>query len=151
MQDLKTSGTTVVPDSVLDATKGGFASYRVSDPEIVRTIKQIFTTPPSAPYVIDPHTAVGVAASLQSIRQSREDGEEDIHTVSISTAHPAKFNHAVDLALKDEKGYDFDAIVRPKEFIGLEGREKRVRVVERPDVELVRRVMEELLAVEGKM
>jgi len=29
MQDLKTSGTTVVPDSVLDATKGGFASYRV--------------------------------------------------------------------------------------------------------------------------
>jgi threonine synthase len=151
MQDLKTSGTTVVPDSVLDAMKRDFVSYRISDPEIVQTIKHIFITPPSAPYVLDPHTAVGVAASLQMIRQSKEDGEEGIYTVSISTAHPAKFNHAVDLALKDEKGYDFDAMVRPKEFIGLEEREKRIRVVERPDAELVKMVMEELLAVEGNM
>jgi threonine synthase len=73
----------------------------------------------------------------------------------MSTAHPAKFNHAVDLALTGVSGgegvgeYDFEKMVRPQEFFGLEVRKKRVRKVERVDVELVRQVLIEELEQEG--
>ncbi|KAI5818653.1 tryptophan synthase beta subunit-like PLP-dependent enzyme [Pyronema omphalodes] len=148
MNDLKTVGTTIVPDSVLSAARRDFASERVSDEDTIATIKKVFTTPPSAPYVLDPHSAIGVCAAMRIIEKSQD---KDAHYVSLSTAHPAKFNHAVDLALGEVEGYDFETTVRPKEFIGLEQREKRVRVIERPDAELVRAAVEEMLEVEGKV
>lgn len=145
MDDLKSVGTTVVSDSVIAAARRDFSSERVSDEDTVATIKQIFTTPPSAPYVLDPHTAVGVAAALRLVAQTKQKGEENVHYISLSTAHPAKFNHAVDLALAGVNNYDFEAHVRPTEFIGLESRERRVREVEKADVELVRSVVVEEL------
>ena len=47
--------------------------------------------------------------------------------IALATAHPAKFANAVDLALKDEKDFNFDAVL-PEEFVGLEKKE-RVRAV----------------------
>lgn len=151
MDSLKTVGTTIVPDTVLDATRRDFASERVSDLQTVDTIKHVYTTPPSAPYVLDPHSAIGVAAAMRLIQKAKQAGEKDVHFVSLSTAHPAKFNHAVDLALKEQADYDFETSVRPKEFIGLEQREKRVRVIAKADPELVRAAVEEMLAAEGKV
>ncbi|KAG0640645.1 tryptophan synthase beta subunit-like PLP-dependent enzyme [Tuber brumale] len=155
MASLKNTGTTVVSEDVLNIAKRDFTSERVSDKQTVETIRHIFTTPPSAPYILDPHSAVGVAASLRLIRASQAAGEENVHHISLSTAHPAKFNHAVDLALTGVSGgegvgeYDFEKMVRPQEFLGLETREKRVREVERADVELVRQVVVEVLEEEG--
>lgn len=150
MDDLKATGTTVVSAAVLAAARRDFASERVSDEDTVKTIKAIFTTPPSAPYVLDPHTAVGVGAALRLVARTKEAGEAGVHYVALSTAHPAKFNHAVDLALSGVGSYDFEACVRPREFVGLETRERRVREVERADVELVREVVVEELEKEGK-
>ncbi|RPB03744.1 tryptophan synthase beta subunit-like PLP-dependent enzyme [Choiromyces venosus 120613-1] len=156
MTSLKNTGTTIVSEQVLATAKRDFTSERVSDTQIVETIRHIFTTPPSAPYILDPHSAVGVGASLRLIKASQAAGEsENVHHISLSTAHPAKFNHAVDLALAgvsggDEVGeYDFEKMVRPREFLGLEAREKRVRVVEKVDVEIVRQVIIEGLQEEG--
>ncbi|KAL7271783.1 threonine synthase [Rhizina undulata] len=154
MSSLKTTGITTVPDAVLAAAKRDFLSERVSDDETVDTIRHIFSTPPSAPYILDPHTSVGVTASLRLIEKTKREGEKDVHYVSLSTAHPAKFNHAVDLALAGVEGvrgekYDFEQMVRPREFIGLEQRERRVRDVERADVELVRQVVIEEIEKEG--
>ena len=151
MVSLKTVGTAVVPDDVLASTRRDFASERVSDQQTVETIKHVYTTPPSAPYVLDPHSAIGVAAAMRLVEKAKQVEEKDVHFVSLSTAHPAKFSHAVDLALKEETGYDFEATVRPREFVGLEQREKRVRVIERADSELVRAAVEEMLAAEGKV
>ena len=151
MTSLKSTGTTVVSEDVLNVAKRDFTSERVSDEQTVQTIRHIFTTPPSAPYILDPHSAVGVAASLRLIKASQTAGQENVHHISLSTAHPAKFNHAVDLALTGVSGgegvgeYDFEKMVRPQEFLGLEAREKRVREVERADVELIRQaIIEEL-------
>lgn len=149
MDDLKSVGTTVVSDSVLAAARRDFSSERVSDEDTVATIKRIFTTPPSAPYVLDPHTAVGVGAALRLVAQTKQKGEENLYYISLSTAHPAKFNHAVDLALAGVNNYNFEAHVRPTEFIGLESRERRVRDVEKADIELVRSVVVEELEREG--
>ena len=88
--------------------------------------------------------------AAQRLIERRGEGEKGVHFVSLSTAHPAKFRAAVDQALEGMEGYDFDGVVRPSEFKGLEERERRVRVVERADAELVREVVEEELAREGK-
>jgi threonine synthase len=52
----------------------------------------------------------------------------ETHHIALATAHPAKFANAVDLALKDERDFSFDTVL-PEEFVGLEKKEKRVRVV----------------------
>lgn len=62
--------------------------------------------------------------------------------VVLSTAHPAKFSEAVSLALKDSTQFDFDRDVMPEEFKGLLQKERRVIDVERPDIQLVKDVVE---------
>ena len=63
----------------------------------------------------------------------------------LSTAHPAKFSEAVSRALQSLPQFDFDRDVLPKEFRGLLEKEKRVIDVERPEVELVKAVIEKVV------
>ena len=62
--------------------------------------------------------------------------------IVLSTAHPAKFSEAVSLALHASPHFDFERDVLPEEFHGLLEKEKRVIEVERPEVELVKYVIE---------
>ena len=100
------------------------------------------------PYILDPHTAVGIAVALRSMTEP--DGQPPItHTVALATAHPAKFAGAVRLALQNVEGFDFDGEVLPKEFVGLEDRERRVRFVGKAEgIEGMRRIIRE--EVEGE-
>lgn len=136
LSQLKTEGGFTVPPAVIEAAKTEFESERVSNDETIAQIRSTYNssfpsnlTPGSATssktggYILDPHSAVGVAASLRSIQ--RNPGTKHI---SLSTAHPAKFASAVDLALRAEDGYDFTEVL-PQEFIGLEQRESRVTPV----------------------
>ena len=142
LNDLKSSGGFGVDDAVLQAAKKDFESERVSDQETVATIRRFYVggvsqaaTPGlngatkdtfhGAGYILDPHSAVGIAASLRSIQRAPPP---HTHHVSLATAHPAKFANAVDTALHDEKSFNFDTII-PDQFVGLEKREKRVRTV----------------------
>ena len=63
----------------------------VTTVETLATLKQTFA---ESGYILDPHTAVGVAAS----RKCCPSGTK----VCIATAHPAKFPEAVQQALPDE-------------------------------------------------
>ena len=65
--------------------------------------------------------------------------------VILSTAHPAKFHGAVALALRPSPAFNFERDVLPPEFAGLLEKEKRVVDVEKPDMELVKSVMETIL------
>ncbi len=147
LNELKSRGAFSVGQDVLNAAKAEFESERVSDEETVTTIRRSYTTyfpstitpspklnghtpttnsqshSQSKGYILDPHTAIGIAAALRSI--SRNSNANQIH-ISLATAHAAKFGHAVDLALRGEKGYDFDTDVLPEEFVGLEKKERRV-------------------------
>ena len=71
------------------------------------------------------NTSVGVTAARRSIERAA-----GAFHISLSTAHPAKFSGAVDLALRGEEGFDFEAKVLPKEFVGLEQKERRVSEVD---------------------
>jgi len=124
MAELKSKGGFSVGDGVIGAAKKEFESERVSDEETVDTIRDIYNTKASREYVLDPHSAIGVAASLRSMGRNK-----GVAHVSLATAHPAKFSNAVTMALKDEGGFDFEKVL-PEEFVGLEDRESRVTKVE---------------------
>ena len=124
-------------DSEIGATVN-FDSERVSDEDTLSTINAIFSvktpagtsgsvngtegTTNKGGYILDPHSAVGVAASQRSINKSSSD---DAHYVSLATAHPAKFSSAVEQALKDHKDFQFNDLL-PTQFQGLDKMEKRV-------------------------
>lgn len=66
-----------------------FDSYNVDDSGTCRTIAEVFAR---NEYLLDPHTAIGVAAA----RACRRDSS--IPMVTLATAHPAKFPEAVERA-----------------------------------------------------
>ena len=160
---LKADGGFSVDVSILEAAKTDFESERVSDEQTVQTIKAFYspTSSPSTngtshattngdssqePYILDPHTAIGIAASLRSIARNPSP---HTHHIALATAHPAKFANAVQLALKDTRGFDFEKEVLPEEFRGLEKLERRVRTVGGGvGVEGMRDVIEEMVAGE---
>ncbi|RAK78673.1 threonine synthase THR4 [Aspergillus fijiensis CBS 313.89] len=136
LQQLKSEGGFQVSPAVFAGAQAEFESERVSNDETIAQIRDTYRTsfpanlgPGSAKssktggYILDPHSAIGVAAARRSIQ--RNPGA--VH-ISLSTAHPAKFASAVDLALRAEDGYDFTEVL-PQEFIGLEQRESRVTAV----------------------
>lgn len=156
LKDLKTKGGFGVLADILKSAKRDFESERVSDAQTVETIKQFYSSPATngntngaqkGGYILDPHSAIGVAASLRSMKRN---SPSDTHHISLSTAHPAKFANAVDLALKDEPGFSFSTVL-PEEFVGLEQKEKRVRVVPKgAGWEGVRKIVEEEVEAELK-
>lgn len=139
---LKIDGGFLVEDAILSAAKVHFESERVSDSQTVQTIKDFYrrNNPETngqssasdgtleAGYILDPHSAVGVAAALRSIGRA-----SSTQHVALATAHPAKFAGAVQLALRDEEGFDFEKQVLPREFVGLEKRERRVENLSKGD------------------
>ena len=131
-----------VPKDVHDSARRDFESERISDAQTLDTIREYFNR---VGYVLDPHTAVGVQASLRSITA----GSAATPHISLSTAHPAKFAGAVELALRDQPGFDFAAKVLPPEFAGLEAKERRVTSVEN-DWKKVREIVERQVEEELK-
>lgn len=146
-QSLKTTGGFgPVHQDILENGRLNFESERVSDPQTLETIKACYE---QTGYVLDPHTAVGVAASRRSIDRTGSH----IQHISLSTAHPAKFSGAVTLALKDEKNFNFDEQVLPAEFVALSSAEKRVTTVDNSwqNVrEIIKKQVEEDLEVESR-
>ena len=113
------------------ATGDGWVSYSRADcqnPIVLRNIKNSSTirdvyrwsNPGSKGYILDPHSAISVTAALRSVETA-----PGIHYVALSTAHPAKFSHAVEMALAEEKGFQFNEIL-PPQFLGLETLPRRI-------------------------
>lgn len=123
-QSLKTTGGFgPVSGDLLEYGRRTFESDRVSDQQTLETIASCYE---QIGYVLDPHTAVGVAAAKRSIRRT----DSHIPYISLSTAHPAKFSEAVKLALQHQKDFDFEKTVLPSELSTLAQMEKRVVTVE---------------------
>jgi threonine synthase len=139
LNQLKSDGGFSVDSKVVEAARQDFKSYRVSDSDTLSTISKVFTTI-SAGYVLDPHSAIGVAAALRSA-EDPEARAPSAHHISLATAHPAKFANAVQDALQNERAYSWEKI-EPQEFKGLEEKTKRVSHVKKADGwEGVRRVV----------
>lgn len=123
-QELKSTGSFTVDPQILDKAREIFDTHRISNAETLEAIRDCYRGDAISKkdYVLDPHSAIGVAASLREIKAS---GQSDVPTVSLATAHPAKFAGAVELALQDEKGFDFNTVL-PEQFVGLDDKERKV-------------------------
>lgn len=140
---LKSEARISVEQKVLDAARAEFSSERVSDAETLATILDVYQwvnvdPPNSNPYVLDPHSAVGVTAAVRLAKTSPR-----FHFVALSTAHPAKFSHAVEKALSSEKGFNFKEIL-PSQLSGLDRFPRRVVHVQRRDrLDSIRKIIKE--------
>ncbi|KAG0075457.1 threonine synthase [Linnemannia elongata] len=147
MVDLKQKGRFDTGAQVLAEAKKIFDAGHVSDQETCDTIRS-YSHPENssqAPYIMDPHTAVGVKVAETII--PKIDSQNII--ISLSTAHPAKFSDAVERALKDQEGVVFEEFfktVMPKEFDGLMTAERRVTLIPRADEALVIEVIDKELS-----
>jgi threonine synthase len=145
-QSLKaTAGFGPVPQDILEIGRRSFESERVSDLETLETIKSCYE---QTGYVLDPHSAIGVAAAERSIGRTGLQ----MHHISLSTAHPAKFSGAVKLALKDDSSFNFEEQVLPPEFVALALAERRVTMAENSWEkvrEIIKKQVDEDLKVEG--
>ncbi len=68
--------------------------YSVSDADTLTRMRRLYE---ETGYLADPHTAVG----LEVVRRMREEGEQHVPIVVLSTAHPAKFPEIVARALSE--------------------------------------------------
>lgn len=133
LDELKRTGGFAVTPAVIAAAKLEFESERVSNDETVASIRHAYSSffptqgstdavsSQTGGYILDPHSAIGVAASLRSLERSPPGTAH----ISLATAHAAKFGNAVDLSLKGQAGYEFSEVL-PEAFVGLEERESRV-------------------------
>ncbi|TFK53086.1 tryptophan synthase beta subunit-like PLP-dependent enzyme [Heliocybe sulcata] len=136
MDKVKSDGRVEVPTRVLALAREDFLAERISDVQTLDTIRDHYNGSPS--YIADPHTAVGLcAARIVATHNSASTVQ-----IVLSTAHPAKFSEAVTRALADVSGFNFERNVLPEEFRGLLTKQRRVIDVERPEVELVKEVIE---------
>jgi len=100
MEGLKQQGGFRIPESPLHRLREQFAAYRVDEPDTARIITRTFQ---QTREVVDPHTAVGIGAAQQHRRHLESRGESQVAralpTVTLATAHPAKFPDAVEDAM----------------------------------------------------
>ncbi|BFT76090.1 threonine synthase [Paenibacillus sp. P36] len=87
MAQFKAEGRIVIPADKLQVVQADFAAYGVQNEECLDTISSYYK---EYGYLLDPHTACGVAAA------DRIAADSEV-TVALSTAHPAKFDESIRL------------------------------------------------------
>jgi threonine synthase len=93
MADLREAGSFTIPPATLKPVRQRFAAHRVTREEAAAAMGALFA---ETGVVIDPHTAVGLAAA------KHEQGRQSGPMVVLSTAHAAKFPDAVKRATGKE-------------------------------------------------
>lgn len=89
MQSFEADRRMVLPNEVRELAAADFTSARIDHPNMTDAMRWAY----GCGLVIDPHTAVGLAAARSS------DLPENIPIITLATAHPAKFRDAVAAAL----------------------------------------------------
>ena len=125
MDGFAKTGRLVVSEAKHRQARADFSSHAVSEEQTVGTIRQVFE---QSGYILDPHTAVGVAAA-------RAEGVPD--AICLATAHPAKFSEAVSSAINRR-------VPLPPPFEDLLERESRMAVLP-ADAEAIRSYVIETL------
>lgn len=87
-------GDMTLSDKALKRARRLFTSFRLDDKGTLSAIHSVYQ---QSGYLLDPHTAIGLAAA----RENR--GDSSIPMVCLATAHPAKFPEATEKASYDGK------------------------------------------------
>ena len=110
MASLGQSGSFAVDDKALGAIRSEFGADRADEAEVAETIGSVWR---NAHYLLDPHTAIGVAVAAKS------EADRQVPMIVLGTAHPAKFPAAVKAASGIDPGLPeamADLHQRPERF-----------------------------------
>jgi threonine synthase len=118
----------VLPPAVLQSLRARYSAYSSDDKETRAAIAAVHD---QTGRIIDPHTAVGVAAAMKM-------GRTGSPVVVLSTAHPAKFPDAVTEAIGKPPAV-------PPRLAGLDGRTENY-VVSAPEASLIKQIISSKLA-----
>ncbi|GAA5977092.1 hypothetical protein JCM10908_004853 [Rhodotorula pacifica] len=139
MDRLKTEHRVKVPRACVEVARRDMIADRVSDEETSEVIQKYYTKKDEyGSYVVDPHTAVGLAVANKVAKTN----PPNIIQIILSTAAPAKFSDAVSKALEGQTDFDFERDALPVEFKGLLDLPRRVIDVKN-DREQVKAVIRE--------
>ncbi|MEM7692356.1 MAG: threonine synthase, partial [Pseudomonadota bacterium] len=95
------SGGATLSEEALAFVRAHFDSHTVSDAQTLATIERVWT---NASYLLDPHSAIGVAAAETGAAMQSSASNDSAKAVSssdvvpwvtLATAHPAKFPEAI--------------------------------------------------------
>ena len=128
MDQFKSEGKIVVNEEQLRQVKEDFAAHGVVGEECLQTIRKYYA---ESNYLLDPHTACGVAAY-----ETCNDPSEVC--VTLATAHPAKFNESIALC-------DIEQTF-PEQISQLFDKPQYLEVVEADNDEIVRK-LEKLFSI----
>lgn len=144
MNDLSSpKGEFNVSSETIKACKEIMDSASVTNEETIATIKLTYEQT-SNKYILDPHSAVGISTCLKKMSPE----ETDVHYISLSTAHPAKFSEVVNQALGGFDGYSFEKDVLPEELRQLSSMPKKIKLIEQADLSTIEAAIVEELAKE---
>lgn len=116
MANFKETGELKLNTPALERAREIFSSYRLDDDAMLSIIRQEYE---NTGYLLDPHSAIGVAAARANM------GSSDVPMVCLATAHPAKFPDAV-----KKSGYPNDPAL-PHHMADLFEREEKYEVIEK--------------------
>lgn len=131
MEKFKSEGKIVVDEDLLRQVKGDFAAYGVVGEECLQTISKYNA---ETSYLLDPHTACGVAAYERFNKPSEV-------CVTLATAHPAKFNESIERCNIQQ--------TFPEQISELFDKPQYLKVVEADNDEVVRHI-EKLFSFSAK-
>ncbi|OAG27842.1 threonine synthase [Thermodesulfatator autotrophicus] len=111
MEQFAQTGSLSFSQEKIARVQKDFLSASINQKETLATIASFYK---ETGYILDPHTAVGVAAGLKF--------KDERPMIALATAHPAKFPEAVKKAIGREPE-------RPEALRGLEDKPRRVKVL----------------------
>jgi len=96
MKEIKKTGQYKIPKDKIEKIKKDFLSASLNEEEMKDIISKLSSS--RNPIIVDPHTAIGIGAIVK-ILNSNKDRDFNINsTISLATAHPAKFPEATSAA-----------------------------------------------------
>ena len=112
MADLARSDQIQFPDDIVQRFRSLFTARSVDDAEILSKISGFFRC---TSYVLDPHTAIAVAAlpTAQAQSSSHNPDAGPSRYCVVATAHWCKFQGAVAAALAQEPGISVESVLVP--------------------------------------
>jgi len=114
------NGHMSLSDDALSSARQLFSSFRLDDDATLQLIAEVHE---STEYLLDPHTAIGVAAARSQSKSSSTP------MVCLATAHPAKFPSAIDQAAERFPNAHLSEAKLPLYMSDLFNREERMTVL----------------------
>jgi threonine synthase len=114
MRELQTTGGFSLAADQLEALRALFDARKVDDTETLQTIRDTYQ---QNSYILDPHTAIGLKAAQECLKNSA------FPRITLATAHPAKFGNASMEAINispDLPPHMSDLFERKEHYISLE-------------------------------